>query len=383
MSRRINGEGTIFKRKDGRWCAAYYDNNEKRHYVYGRTQKEVSEKLYKKREDDLLEQHDDYLLKDWIEMYLVNYKKNEIKITTFGTYMMMYQKHICESDIGSILLSKLKPNDLQKFYNKKIEEGYSSKTVRHIEVIINCALKQAVNEKMITENPNDFTILPKRKAYQACFLTADEVRIIVENAKEEEIYPIVMIALFTGMRKGEIMGLTWKNSIDFENNMIHVVGSLCRIVHNDNQGGKTYATYEILEPKTQKSIRNIPMNDLVKNVLIEQKGRQDREKAKYKDIYVDNDLVFARSDGRYLNQRKFMNKYHDFLKRYGIRDCRFHDLRHSFASLLLESGTDMKVTSELLGHSTISTSMDIYSHVYEGAKIRALGDLKNIIMLDK
>lgn len=190
----------------------------------------------------------------------------------------------------------------------------------------------------------------------------------------------MITALFTGMRKGELMGLTWKDSLDFDNMRIHVVGSLCRVVHEPDELGKSHATYEILEPKSAKSIRFIPMLDIVKEVLAIQRRRQDADKEKYRDIYSDNDLVFARYDGRHLNQRDFMDKYHQFLKKYGVTDCRFHDLRHCFASLLLASGTGMKVTSELLGHSTISTSMNIYSHVYDETKSTALENLNNTIV---
>lgn len=190
MRKRTNGEGTIFKRKDGRWCGAYFDKSDcpKRHFVYGKTQKEVHDKLKRKQLEVELDSHTEYILTDWISSYLKNYKRNEVKVTTFGTYMETYRKHIEGSDLGKILITKLKPHDLQTFYNLKMEAGYNSKTVRHIEVIINSALKQALRERLISENPNDYTVLPKRKAYQGKVLTPEEVRIIVDNAKDEELY---------------------------------------------------------------------------------------------------------------------------------------------------------------------------------------------------
>lgn len=379
MSRRANGEGSIYKRQDGRWCASYYDENYKRHYIYGTTKKEVRKKLQERQLEETIESKKDYLLKDWIKEYLVNYKKNEVKATTYGSYTMLYRKHIENDKLGSILISQLRANDLQKYYNAKIAEGYNAKTVRHIEVIINCALQQAFREKLITENPNLYTVLPKRKTYKANVLTPEEVKKLVNEAKEEAIYPIVITALFTGLRKGELMGLTWNESIDFEKNRIHVVKSLCRISHEPDASGHGYNSYELMEPKSEKSVRYIPMLDIVREVLLQQKEKQDREKEQYKDIYIDRGLVFAKPDGTILNQRAFMNEYHAMLKKYGVTDCRFHDLRHCFASLLLTSGTGMKVTSELLGHSTISTSMNIYSHVYDETKVAALEKLNNLI----
>ncbi len=378
MARRINGEGTVFKRKDGRWCASYYDENGKRHYVYGSTQREARNKLLEKQSEDMLESHKDYRLEAWVYEYLHTYKKNEIKATTFGTYLQTYQKHIKGSAVGKKKISELKSKDLQKYYNDKLAEGYNSKTVRHIEVILNCALQQAFRERLIKENPNQFTILPKRKAYHANVLTPEEVKKLVKEAKEEAIYPIVIMAIFTGMRKGELMGLQW-DSVDMENRKIYVNQSLCRIAHEPDETGKGYATYELLEPKSAKSNRCIPMLDIVAEVLQTQKERQDKEKEQYKDIYVDNGLVFARCDGRIHEQRGFMDEYHSLLRKYGVTDCRFHDLRHCFASLLLTSGISLKVISDTLGHSAISTSMDLYSHVYDSTKVEALSKLNNLI----
>lgn len=381
MSKRINGEGTIYKRKDGRWCGAYYDQMEppRRHYVYGKSQKEVSIKLKQMQELGALENRKEFLFKDWIMEYMQNYKRNELKESTYGTYMMLYRKHIEKSDLGQILLSKIKASDLQKFYNGKISDGYSSKTVRHMEVIINSSLKQAVMERRILENPNDYTVLPKRKQYQGNVLNAEEVRTLVEKSKDDDLYPIVITAIFTGMRRGELMGLTWDKSIDLLEQRIHVTQSMCRIMEEPDENGVTRARYELLEPKTEKSIRYIPMLPIVKEALEIQKDRQEKNKKKYGELYYESNLVFTETDGNCIKPRNLMEKFHKYLKKYGVTDCRFHDLRHCFASLLLVSGVGMKVTSELLGHSTISTSMNIYTHVYEETKSNALNKLFDVI----
>ncbi|WP_370819068.1 tyrosine-type recombinase/integrase [Roseburia intestinalis] len=114
------------------------------------------------------------------------------------------------------------------------------------------------------------------------------------------------------------------------------------------------------------------MLDEVYEALLEQKRRQDLDKEKYKDIYQDQGFVFADCTGNFLAQRPFMNKYHKFLKKYNIQDIRFHDLRHTFASLLIEQDVSMKVVQELLGHSTITTSMDIYTHISDKKKEEAM-----------
>lgn len=140
--------------------------------------------------------------------------------------------------------------------------------------------------------------------------------------------------------------------------------------------GRRHATYRIMEPKTKKSVRTIPMLDEVYDALKEQKRRQDLEKKKNELIYEDQGFVFANEVGNYLPQRPFMEHYHQFLKKYKITNIRFHDLRHTFATLLIESDVSMKIVQELLGHSTITTSMDIYTHVSERKKEQAIEQLK-------
>lgn len=378
MGKRSNGEGTIYKRKDGRWCAAYYDENYSRHYVYGATQTEVKKKLKKKKSEMPIKEKQTVTVQEWIFEFLQEYKKNELKITTFNSYMGMYRKHINGSEVGGEKLNKITTEILQKYYNEKIESGYSSKTVREIETIINSALNMAMKLRMISENPNLYTTIPKKIRYEAKVLQKEEVKRMIIEAKEDELYPIVITAVYTGMRKGEIMALKWEN-VDFKGRRIFVRNSLCRIEDEQpDEFGHRHTRYEVLEPKTKKSIRTIPMVNEVYQALIKQRIRQDAEKEKYKDIYMDQGFVFADPMGNYLPQRPFMDKYHKFLHTYGITDIRFHDLRHTFSSLLIESDVSMKVVQELLGHSTITTSMDIYTHISEQKKEQALDKLNTV-----
>lgn len=376
MGRRSNGEGTIYKRKDGRWCGAYYDEKYIRHYVYGKTQKEVKQKLNKKRDEKPAEEWQNITFQEWIEEFLVKYKKNEIKITTYEGYIRIYRKHIKDSQIGKTALNQVTTEILQRYYNDKLNDGYNSKTVRSIGIVIGAALNMAVKLKMLSENPNRYTSIPKKKKYEASVLSAEEVARIVKEAKDEELYPIVVTTVYTGMRKGEVMALKWEN-VDFQKRRIYIKNSLCKIDGDQpDEKGHRHARYEILEPKTKESIRMVPMLDEVYDALRLQKERQETDKQKYREIYLDQGLVFSDPCGDYLPQRQFMDKYHAFLKKYRITDIRFHDLRHTFATLLIESDVSMKVVQELLGHSTITTSMDIYTHVSDEKKEQALDQLR-------
>lgn len=376
MGKRSNGEGTIFKRSDGRWCAAYFDENYRRHYVYGKTQAEAKKKLKEKMSASVSES--DKIRKttvnDWLWQYLNDYKKNEVKETTYWSYVDLYEKHIKDSGIGTTGLQELTSIQLQKYYNEKKEEGYNPKTIRHIYIMLNSALDKAVQLKLLQENVNRLAVIPKAEIYQAKVLSTEEVRKILAEAKEDKWYPIIILAIYTGLRKGELMALKWKN-IDFEEHELYVESSLCRVVKSIEEDGSKRYEHKIMEPKTAKSRRIVPLLPIAVEALELQRKRQEQDKEKYAEIYNDQDLIFAGCDGNFLSQRAFMDKYHAFLKRYGITDVRFHDLRHTFATLLLEAGESPKTIQELLGHSTITTTMDIYAHITKKGKANAIRKL--------
>lgn len=379
MGKRSNGEGTIFKRSDGRWCAAYFDKEYRRHYVYGKTQKEIKQKLKKKMSEVTVSTKGKGITVDeWMVQYLDEYKRNEVKETTYWSYMELYEKHIKKSDIGLSELQSLTSQQLQKFYNDKKEQDYNPKTIRHMYVLINSALDKAMQIKLLNENVNRQTVIPKKEAYTAKVLSAEEVKKILVNAKEDKLYPIIALEIYTGLRKGEIMALKWEN-ISFDQEELHVEGNLCRVVKEINEDGSKCYEYKIMEPKTAKSKRVVPLLPGAIEALKMQQAMQAQDKEMYSEIYNDQGLVFARCDGSFLSQRAFMDKYHAFLKRYGASDVRFHDLRHTFATLLLEAGEEPKAIQELLGHSTYSTTMDIYAHVTKKGKVNAIKRLDILV----
>lgn len=374
MGKRSNGEGTIFKRNDGRWCAAYYDTEFRRHYVYGKTQSEVKKKLKDREQVNSSSKPSQVTVEEWVREYLEKFKKNELKATTYSTYHVFYRKHIKNSNLGKMKLDKVTGGIVQKYYNDKIEDGYASKTIRHLHTILNGAFKKGVQLHMIKENPLTYVNMPKKEKYQAHVISKEEVEKIVKEAKDDILYPIVVTTMYTGMRKGEVFGLTWDN-VDFKNKTISVTQSLCKFQKEPDEAGVRKTEYKIMAPKNKTSIRTIPMVQPVYDALMIQIDRQKHDKEIYKEIYRDEGFVFADPDGGYFKQTTFMTKYHRFLKDYGIKDIRFHDLRHTFATLLLEAEVPMKVVQELLGHSTITTTMDIYTHISEDMKAGAINKL--------
>ncbi len=356
---------------------AYYDENYKRKYVYAHSQKEAKQLLSEKMATIGYSKGEEMTLADWVFYFLEEYKKNEIKVTTYDSYMMTYRVHIKNSDLGKTLLLDLDTAMLQKYYNSRVRTGANAKTVIHSRTVIGSALDQAVKMHLIPVNPNKYTTAPKKKTFEAKVLDKSDIMRFVAEAKDEPLYPIIITTVYTGMRKGEVMGLRWQD-VDFDKREIHVRHSLCKVLEAPDETGRRKSHYELLEPKSKKSIRTIPMLDEVYEALQLQKMRQKEEKRLFSDVYIDRDYIFADQTGNYLPQRTFMTDYHRLQERYQLPKVRFHDLRHSFATLLIEANVSMKVIQELLGHSTITTSMDLYAHVSEKMKRQALEDIRKI-----
>lgn len=386
--RRGNGEGSIVKRADGRWCAAYVEKEtNKRKYVYGKSQKEVREKMKKKMEESKLEAEQkgvevvledpgaNQTLEELILYYLYTFKKVELKPSTFSNYIDVYNYYIKGADIAKKVIQDITTNDLQKYYNLKMAEGYSSKTIRHMAVVINGAFEYAEKTGLIVANPNRHTILPKKKKFEAKVLTEKEVLQIIELGTEEEIYPLVVLCMTCGLRKGEALSLKWDN-VSFAERKLRIVGNLCRIGQEEDEKGKRHSVYEILEPKTKSSIRTVYLPEVAYKALLLQKQRQEREKKEYAEIYLDEGFVFARPDGRHLNPRQMLEHFHKFLKKCEVNDIRFHDLRHTAATMMIESGISIKIVQDILGHSNLATTADIYSHISESAKENAMRQLE-------
>lgn len=387
MAKRSNGEGTIYKRKDGKWCGCKYiiigDERCKRKYVYGKTQKAVKDKLKMLENCHKIELSKGIMLQEWMINWLEDYKKGMLKRTTYENYLMNIRKHVVGSELGKTELCELTTDMLQKFYNFKLngsesEKKLSRRTVEYLHTIIGSALQQAYRNEIVQKNVNEFTVLPKKEDNEIEPLTIEEVQKVLKSAKKSDLYSLIVIDIFTGMRKGEILGLQWEN-VDFEKKILYVKKNLCRVQNTEEDGGKK-TKLVLMEPKTKKSIRTIPLSNEAIKVLKEHKKTQDEIKTKYKNIYMDKRIVFANASGDFRDPREVLREFHKVLDKAGVRKCRFHDLRHTFASILLNEGESMKVIQELLGHSTITTTMDIYSHITKETKERSIERIQKAII---
>ena len=299
---------------------------------------------------------------EYLDYWLKEYCYNNLSINTIEGYEQYIEKHIKPS-LGNIELEKLKPLQLQSFYSDKLNNGkingkggLSKQTVRTIHRIIHKALAQAVKWQLIIRNVADCVEPPKPKKYEAKFLNDEQTNLLIEKVKTSDIYIPVIIAIYTGMRRGEVLGLTWQN-VNFEKKYIKVVQELS----STKQGLK------ILPPKTTKSIRNIAISDTLIKILKNHKTKQMENKLLLGKEYFYTDMVCTYPNGKLFYPKRFSAKFHELLEKNNLPIIRFHDLRHSHASLLVKLGVQAKVISERLGHSNIGITMDLYSHLYDEA----------------
>ncbi len=285
---------------------------------------------------------------------------DNLEITTKEGYIQKIDKHI-KPYLGNIVLENLKPLHLQNFYCEKIRNGkldgqggLSERTVLALHRIIHSALEQAVKWQLIARNVADAVEPPKAKKYQARFLNDKQTEELIKKAQNTDIYIPVMLAVFTGARRGEILGLSWKN-VDLEKGMIKIVDNLCT-----TQNGLV-----IKQPKTSSGIRTIAISMSLVKILKKHKINQMKKKISLGASYCDNNMVCCYEDGHLFNPKRFSAKFNEFLEKNNLPVVRFHDLRHSHASLLVKMGVQPKEISARLGHSNIGITMGLYSHLYE------------------
>lgn len=390
-SRKGNNEGSIYKDKQGHWRALIsipsVDGKQKRKYLYGKTRKEVADKMY-----EILSQirSNTYIepskvtLYEWLCTWLEQYCKNEVRLSTYVNYDTYVQRHI-RNTIGGYKLCDLNTAILQAFFNDKAKNGklngtggLSPKTLKNIHDMMHRALNKAVHLDMILKNPSDFVTLPKRKKSEMRFLTLDEQKQLQEALIGERLEMPVLLALYTGMRQGEMFGLKWSyvHLESEERSWLRVVQAVNRFSDRVGEGNKK-TFLELSEPKTPHSIRAIPLLPYIAGRLKEYK----KEQAEYfrEHNLPMTEMVFTTKAGNLVDPRDFQRDFKLLLKRKGLREINVHGLRHTFATRALESGMNIKTLSQILGHSSVAFTLDTYAHVTEDLKFEEMSAMNNFL----
>jgi integrase len=372
MARRGHGEGSIYQRKDGRWAASITLEGRKRKTFYGKTRKEVQEQL----KVALLEQKQGTLVtspqqtvEQYLKYWLENVHRQSIRVLSYVRYEEFVRLHLVPA-IGHIQMQKLSPQHLQALYARKLDEGMAPKSVIFMHNLMHKALKDAIRWNLVSRNVCDAVSPPRRKRFETHPLNTEQVHQLLEAARGHPQEALFVLALATGMRRGELLGLKWQD-INFAMGSLQVRRTLNYVPHKG---------FVEAEPKTEKSRRSIMLAPFALEVLLKHQTRQQVAKAKAGDAWQERDLVFCTSRGTPLDPRTQVHlPFKKLLKQAGLPNIRFHDLRHSTATMLLSMGVHPKVVQELLGHNQISMTMDIYSHVMPTLQQEAINKLNDTL----
>lgn len=365
---RGNGEGTIYQRKDGYWIGQITIGTDprtgklKRKTVSGKTRDEVSDKMLEIRHDLLKGTYSEpskIKVSEWLNEWIEG-RKHSIAYSTYRNYKGKIKNHLIPS-IGGMKVTDLTSRHIQRLLKEKLEDGrvdgkggLSTRSVKYIYQTLHAALEQAVKEKIINYNVCEAVEVPKKQKEKKLH-TWNKVQVgkFLKNAKEfGKYFNVYYMALNTGMRKGELLGLKWED-VSLENKKINVVRQL--IYGKDG--------LEFKKVKTNSGNRVIPLTNRVVVFLKKLRTKQKENKLALGEAYNDLDLVLCRENGENVYPRALTRDFNPIIKKASIPRIRFHDLRHTFATQFLEAGGNIKILQQILGHSSISVTMDTYSHV--------------------
>ena len=287
----------------------------------------------------------------WLDIWVAEYL-NSVKPLTKHNYNKQVQKHL-KPALGAARLETLDTHTIQRFYNSLIASGLSPKTVKNVHGILHCALQQAIACDYIYRNPADACKLPKVTKPEIKPLEPEEIARLLKEAEQDDYCNLFIVAMFTGMRQGELLGLAWE-CVDFQTGIITVKQQLqCKD-----------GNYFLETPKSGKN-RTILPAPIVMDALRNQLDRQQKEQEQAGEMWDNQfNLVFTDALGKYLVRRTVVKHFKKISQRAGISDdARFHDLRHSFAVSSLYAGDDIKTVQANLGHATAQFTLDVYGHV--------------------
>ena len=376
--RRANGEGSLRKRKDGRWEGRYTAGTDPVtgkaiiKNVLGKTQAEVKEKLKKaiaESENLDIKRSGMYTVGEWMDLWYEIYAKPRIRESTAVYYKMFIDTHI-RPKLGDIKLNQLQTMDIQRLYNelrengrirKEIKDkqpGLSVSYIRGMHNMLKSCLNSAVEEWLILRNPALGCKLPKAEKKEMKVLTQEQLGSYLAAADRRGLLPMFFLELTTGLRKGELVPLLWSD-VDVENRTISITKQAYRM-----KGGM-----KVQPPKTDNSMRKIALSAETMELL-----KQEHDK------HPGNPYLFPSpvSGGMY-HPDSVVKLHQKILKDAGLEHIRFHDLRHTFATLALQNGIDVKTVSSMLGHSSAGFTLATYTHTTNKVQEQAAAKMGNLL----
>ena len=351
MKRRGQGEGSIRERTNGRWEARYRGSDGKPRSIYARTRREAVERLrtaIAEREQGVRPRDNRLTVAAFLEDWLAGHRQR-IRPRTFESYTAAVRLYVAPA-IGDVPLSKLQPEHVARMVAGLSARGnLSPTTVRYAYSVIRTGLGQALRQGKVIRNVATLTDPPRRNGRETHQLTREQARALIEGTRDDPLGALYVTALGTGLRQGELLALRWQD-IDLIAGELTVRHSLQRF------------TRELAETKTDRSRRTMHLPPRVTAALAAHRERQT--------VIPVSGLVFCTAAGEPLHSVNVTRSLHRVLRRLGLPQRRFHDLRHTFATLAIEAGEDIAVVSRALGHASVAITADVYMHVTPAMKDR-------------
>lgn len=359
MARRGRGEGSIHKRsRDSKWVAVITLPTGKRKSYVADTRQEAQRKLAGARRDldaglPLVAEKQSVAayFRSWLEIIEPTMEENSwIRHEKFVRIQII-------PSLGHLSLVGLTAQHVQSFYAKMLKGGLASTTVNHLHGTVHKALGRAVNLGLLARNVSEQVDVPRVQTEEMRPLSRDQARVLIEATQSDRMAALYALAISTGMREGELLGLRW-STLDLNDRVLRVRGNLQRTK-------RTESGWVIKVPKTKRSRRQIALSEEDVTMLRSHQRRHREERLFVGPAWLGGqwDLVFCSQLGEPLHARTIVHQFKRHLKKAGLPDVRFHDLRHTCATLLLSARVNPKVVSELLGHASVSITLDLYSHV--------------------
>ena len=388
-ARRDRGDGSLRRRPNGSWEGrfGYIDEatgKRKEKSVYALTQSECKRKL-----KDLIKaienppEENEYVAPtklafgEWLDTWMKEYKKNGVRPATYTSYHHNIESHIRPA-LGHMELQKIRPEHIQKLLND-MSAGIGKNaplapwTVLKVKNIISGAMEQAIRNQIIPYNPAKASVPPKLNQKEIRILTEPEQQTFMKAVEGHRLEALYKLALATGMRRGELMALTW-DCVDFKNSTIAVKGSISRV--KDPDTGITALRFS--EPKTKAGRRQVPILPNIVPVLKEHKARQDAEKAEAGSAWNSANLVFCSNVGTVVEPRRVCTTMDKITDAAGLPRFTFHALRHTFATRMLEANVPAKVVQDVLGHADVTLTLNTYSHVIGSTAHEQMAKINNL-----
>ena len=365
-ARRGQNEGSIFQRQNGLWAGVInlgrVNGKRARKTFYGATRKEVKDRLtaaLAQQQQGTLPTGGRETVGQFLTNWLEDTARPKLRPSTFESYSGLVRLHLIPT-IGHVRLEQLTPQQVQAMLNAKLASGLSPRRVEYIRAVLRAALNQAVRWGMTARNAAGLSTAPRVIRRPVQVLSPEEAQRFLEAAKGDRHEALFTVALSLGLRQGEALGLRWQD-VDLRARTLSVVHALQRV------DGKL----RLVEPKTDRSRRTIRMPEVVADSLVDHKRRQAERRLLAGGRWTNTSLIFTTSLGTPLEGIGVTKHFQDLLAATGLPRLRFHDLRHSCASLLLAQGVAPRVVMETLGHSQISLTMDTYTHVMPAVQAEA------------